>query len=337
MHTECPDCKTKFHVNDEQLRVAHGQVRCSRCHIIFSALEFLTTPTENPLSADIKPGTEHAAVDSVTDFLSDMEEFSNLKAQITNDWCPFEDSETTPPPAGPENGIDDDLSEVLRELEKFELTAQQKTASSQPDGPVIPGPAKTEEPKPPITLEKPDNPPDTKSRLQDQLLVDEILGSTKPAKKRGGLWWSIGILTLLLLALSQFAWFGRNKLMHYPDSRMLLQSVCKQIGCELPTIRAPEQIQVLSRAITSHPKVDNALLIQLTIANKASFSQPYPMLQIGLYSSEDLLVVQRRFQPKEYLTNNNQSGQLSPGKALYVELEIQDPGSDVTGFKLEFF
>jgi len=125
--------------------------------------------------------------------------------------------------------------------------------------------------------------------------------------------------------------------MHYPESRMLLQSACQILDCQLPTIRAPEQIQVLSRSISSHPKVENALLIQLTIANKANFSQPHPMLQISLFSSEEQLVVQRRFQPGEYLPDHNQSGQLDPGKALYVELEIQDPGNDVTGFKLEFF
>ncbi len=345
MHTQCPECKTRFRVNDDQLRVAQGQVRCSRCHVIFNALEFLHAPTDNPPPPVTEPEIEGTATDSDADFLSEMDEFSDLKAQITDDLCPFEDSNTITPPAAPENTIDDDLSDVLRELEAFELNARQQPAAkpqdeaetTEPDEPITLDPAGIEAPELPVSFEEPEPLLDTEPELRDQLLIDDILGKKTPAKKSGGLWWSIGILTLLLLALSQLSWFGRDKLMHYTEGRMLLQNACDFIGCELPIIRAPEQIQVLSRSITSHPKVEDALMIQLTIANKANFSQPYPVLQISLYSSEELLVVQRRFKPDEYLTNNSPAGQLDPGKALYVELEINDPGSNVTGFKLEFF
>ncbi|MCP3670204.1 MAG: DUF3426 domain-containing protein [Gammaproteobacteria bacterium] len=331
MHTQCPECKTKFRVNDDQLRVALGQVRCSRCHITFNALEFLRTP--NASTSEIE-GTQ---ADPDTDFLSDMDEFSDLKAQISDDLCPFKDSETITAPSEPKNSIDEELSDVLRELEEFQLNTRQQTAVTPPneietpplDEPVTLGLAATKAPEQPVAFEKPG--------LQDQLLMNDILGNKTPTKKSGSIRWSIGILTLLLLALSQLSWFGRDKLMHYPEGRMLLKNTCNFIGCELPTIRAPEQIQVLSRSITSHPQMENALLIQLTIGNKANFSQPYPVLQISLYSSEELLVVQRRFKPGEYMTYNNPSMQLDPGKALYLELEINDPGKDVTGFKLEFF
>ncbi len=337
MHTQCPECKTRFRVNDDQLRVAQGQVRCSRCHIAFNALEFLRAPADSPSSPTSASETEETAADPDTNFLSAMDEFSDLKAQISDDLCPFEDSETIAAPAEAENSIDDELSDVLRELEEFELNTQQQTAAAftneietpELDEPVTLDLTETEVPEPPIAFEK--------TGLQDQLLMDDILGNKTPTKKGRSVWWSMGILTLLLLALSQLSWFGRDKLMHYPEGRLLLENACNLMGCELPTIRAPEQIQVLSRSITSHPKVEDALLIQLTIANKANFSQPYPVLQISLYSSEELLVVQRRFQPNEYLTDNGRPGQLDPGRALYVELEINDPGNDVTGFKLEFF
>ncbi len=341
MQTQCPDCKTRFHVNGDQLRVAQGQVRCSRCHIIFNALEFLQPPAADMPATATKPEKEESTSD--TDLMSDLglDEFSDLKAQITDDLCPFEEGEPTTPPDTPVNHINDDLSDVLRELEEFELDAQQKAqVTPQQQMPKPDAPATQETAPPPQAStdpEQPDSRQDTTPRLQDQLLIEDILGKTKPKKKSGGLWWSVGILTLLLLALSQLSWFGRDKLMRYPEGRMLLQSTCQYLGCKLPTIRSPEQIQVLSRSISSHPKVENALLIQLTIANKANFPQPQPMLQISLFSSEEQLVVQRRFQPNEYLSDNSQHGQLDPGKAMYVELEIQDPGSDVTGFKLEFF
>ncbi len=319
MRTQCPECKTKFRVNDEQLRAAHGQVRCSRCHIIFNAREFLQTPP-----------------DSTPDFMSDteLEEFSDLKAQISNDLCPFEDSDSDNLQEQSDRMIDSELSEVLRELERHQAKHQKQTASEEK--PTDPAQTETDEPEQPLPFAVPENLESITPAPQEQLDIDGMF-SPKTATKKGSGWWALGILTLLLLAISQLAWFGRDQLMRYPEGRVLFQSICEYAGCKLPLIRAPEQIQVLSRSITTHPKIESALLIQLTIANNANFSQPYPMLQIGLYSSDELLVVQRRFHPKEYIPGYTEHAEFAPGKALYVELAIEDPGQDVTGFQLEFF
>ncbi len=326
MHTQCPDCKTKFLVNDDQLRVAQGKVRCSKCHKVFNALGSLQKPPQTA-SASIKsqPATPP---DTVTDFMAEaeLEEFSELKAKISSDLGPQrqgeEKTEERPSEQGQE--IDDDLSEVLKELERMENHSKNKAEGQKEKGST---------PKP-SSLDGEKTNQNPKSTLHDPL---ELLNTKRAPKKKGGLLWSIGILLLLAVALSQIAWFGRDKLMHYPEGRMLLQTACKYVGCQLPTIRAPEKIQVLSRSITMHPKIENALLIQLTIANQASFSQPQPLLQISLFSSDERLVVQRRFKPSEYLADNAKPGPLPPGKAMYVELAIEDPGNDVTGFKLDFF
>ncbi len=331
MLTQCPECKTKFRVNDDQLRAAQGQVRCSRCHIIFNAHEFLQN-----LSTTEGSQTQKTPPDSVSDFISeaDLEEFSDLKAQISNDLCPFEDSDTETIPEQPDRMIDEDLSEVIKKLERHQAKGQGQAASADKStGPAQP---ETDEPEQPLPFAVPENLESITPVPQDQLDADGIFSPKKSGKKGSG-WWTLGILTLLLLAISQLAWFGRDKLMRYPEGRVLFQSICEYAGCKLPLIRAPEQIQVLSRSITTHPKIESALLIQLTIANNANFSQPYPMLQIGLYSSDELLVVQRRFHPREYIPGYTKHAEFAPGKALYVELAIEDPGQDVTGFQLEFF
>ena len=41
MYTQCPYCQTIYRVSDEQLQVAAGQVRCSRCNSLFNGLEQL--------------------------------------------------------------------------------------------------------------------------------------------------------------------------------------------------------------------------------------------------------------------------------------------------------
>lgn len=343
MHTQCPECKTSFRINDDQLRAAQGQVRCSRCHIIFNAKEFLQTPTK--IAASGTQDKQQNPPDSVPDFMPEAElnEFSDLKAQISDDLCPFEDSESKYQSSQPKRKIDEDLSEVLRELEKQQVNSENTAKSkrleqpSKKENPQKSAQTEANEPEQPLPFDVPENLQGISPASLEPLEIDGILTTKKPIKKGGGGWWALGILSLLIIAMSQLAWFGRDKLMRYPEGRVLFQSICEYAGCKLPTIRAPEQIQVLSRSISSHPKIESALLIQLTIANNANFSQPYPILQIGLYSSDELLVVQRRFQPKEYIHGYTEHSEFAPGKALYAELAIEDPGRDVTGFKLEFF
>ena len=40
-NAKCPNCQHAFKINDEQLAVRHGYVRCSHCKTIFSAAEQL--------------------------------------------------------------------------------------------------------------------------------------------------------------------------------------------------------------------------------------------------------------------------------------------------------
>jgi predicted Zn finger-like uncharacterized protein len=327
VQTQCPECGTKFLVSDDQLRVAYGKVRCSKCDNVFNALESLQKPpqTENKTKPDNQPDE---IPNTVTDFMSedDLEEFSELKAKIVDEKRPEQAGEKEQTTPKTESKLDDDLSEVLKELERLDSTPPKKDPEPQAQTP----PAKTSSPD-----EKVKPATEKKNKPADDPL--EMLIPKKPPRKKGGLLWSIGILLLLAIALAQLAWFKREQLMHYPEGRMLLQTACKYAGCTLPTVRAPDKIQVLSRSITIHPEITNALLIQLTIANKAKFSQPQPLLQISLFNNEEMLVAQRRFKPDEYLEKGTESGPLRPGKAIYVELAIEDPGNDVTGFKLDFF
>ncbi len=41
MYTQCPACKTVFRLHPDQINAAQGQVRCSRCHTVFNALNNL--------------------------------------------------------------------------------------------------------------------------------------------------------------------------------------------------------------------------------------------------------------------------------------------------------
>ena len=45
LFTRCPECDTTFHVTDETLKKAKGQVRCGRCASVFNAYAELHDPT----------------------------------------------------------------------------------------------------------------------------------------------------------------------------------------------------------------------------------------------------------------------------------------------------
>ena len=44
--TRCPACDTVFRVVQDQLKVADGWVRCSRCEAVFDAREALFDPSD---------------------------------------------------------------------------------------------------------------------------------------------------------------------------------------------------------------------------------------------------------------------------------------------------
>ena len=55
MLTRCPSCQTVFRLRPEQLRVAQGRVRCSRCLHVFDGLEHLHTPANQEQGAALAP------------------------------------------------------------------------------------------------------------------------------------------------------------------------------------------------------------------------------------------------------------------------------------------
>lgn len=147
--------------------------------------------------------------------------------------------------------------------------------------------------------------------------------------------WSLGILLLVGFALAQGAWYQRDLLMQIPEGRQLLELACRPLPCQPPPRLAPEKIEVISRSINVHPDNPQALQVLLTVANRASFSQPPPRLQLSLYNTEEALVARRTFSPEEYQAMQPNSP-LQPGRPHRIRFNLEDPGEQVTGFKFDF-
>ncbi len=150
--------------------------------------------------------------------------------------------------------------------------------------------------------------------------------------------WSIGILILFALALAQLAWYNRDRVIEYEKGREALESYCAYTGCVIPPRRSLEQLKIIDRLVASHPEIAGVLRIRLSFENQAPFHQPFPILQVSLFTGDGELEAQRRFGPEEYAsTPIDPNDVMQPGQMVEVELDVQDPGSHVTGFEFAFF
>jgi predicted Zn finger-like uncharacterized protein len=230
------------------------------------------------------------------------------------------------PEQEPEHLPDSDLAELMPQLDEPEPDTDTTPVAGTPGADALDDESDTAE-------------IDTITELsQEEPITLEAALAAEEGRHKGRLFWTLGVILLILVAIGQSSWLGRQQLMRYSEGRALLGTICAVTGCAVPARSAPKQIRVLNRSIISHPDVDNALQINLTFVNRAEFPQPLPLLDIVLYNLEKKPVVHRRFAPVEYLeTEPDKEQLLQPGQAMEVEMVVEDPGKDVTGFKLDFF
>ncbi len=149
--------------------------------------------------------------------------------------------------------------------------------------------------------------------------------------------WVAAALALALLLGAQLAWAKRDMLIRDATIGGWLRGTCKTLGCELPLVAAPEQIQLLASNVQAHPSVAGALMISASVRNDADFAQPYPVLTITLSNAQGQHLSMRRLQPREYLDDNAvlQRG-LAPGESAVLLLEVEDPGDQAVAFEFGF-
>ncbi|MES9819529.1 MAG: DUF3426 domain-containing protein [Candidatus Thiodiazotropha sp.] len=216
-----------------------------------------------------------------------------------------------------------------------EYPAEEKSIPSdeKPEQEIAPEPLPLEQDFIPIAEES--------TQSQDSLdeetrfTFEEELERPQPSRYRG--YWIIGSLLLLLPLCGQITWYLRDSLVSHYAGRQILQGVCHLADCEVPVRRDTEQIIISDRALTAHPEKEGILSLKLEMVNAAAFQQPFPRLQLSLYNDMGRIIARRTFLPDEYKADQYQSNPMMPKlRTMHVELELQDPGNEVTGFKFDF-
>lgn len=148
--------------------------------------------------------------------------------------------------------------------------------------------------------------------------------------------WLLAIAVGVLTLLAQAVYFNIDSLAR-GQSRAALVQVCAALGCELPTQLDLDSIRSSKLMVRSHPDSANALVVDAIINNGASFSQPFPAVELLFTAIDGSTVARRVFTPREYLHGELSGSAIMPSRQpVYIAFELVDPGPEASNYQLLF-
>ncbi|WP_095101828.1 DUF3426 domain-containing protein [Pseudomonas sp. Irchel 3A5] len=199
--------------------------------------------------------------------------------------------------------------------------------------------------------EEPDEPlPEPRSRrertepgVRDQALLDltddPLQLDWQPPKSRWGrkLIWTLLTLIALVGLAGQYVWYHFDELARQDQYRPWFQMICPQIDCKVPSKVDIKQLKSSNLVVRSHPEFKGALVVDAIIYNRASFSQPFPLLELRFADTSGQLIASRRFKPAEYLSGEIAGKEeMPPQTPIHIALDILDPGAKAVNYSLSF-
>ena len=258
------------------------------------------------------------------------------------------------PPAAPLPIAHEPVTTVSSEAEPDEDDESLPALSARRDDDEIAEPLEEDEGPREPTVEASDEPEEdeeptvTQSTRNEPALREESLRelSDEPLQldwqKPKGRWGRRLLWTLLILLAAgglgaQYVAYHFDELAREDAYRPWFAEFCPQIGCSLPSKVDVEQIRSSNLVVRSHPDFSGALVVDAIIYNRASFSQPFPLLELRFADINGQLLASRSFKPSEYL-GGELAGQteMPPQTPIHISLDILDPGPKAVNYSLSF-
>lgn len=149
--------------------------------------------------------------------------------------------------------------------------------------------------------------------------------------------WSTLNLALIATIGVQYAFFNLSTLAANEQYRPYLSLMCGYLGCTLPLQIDTDQIRVNKLVVRPHESASDALDIDAIIQNRASFEQPYPVIELTFRDINDKLVAGRRFAPRDYIKNPDiDLHRMPPDTSVRVSFEILNPGRHAVNYQMAF-
>lgn len=158
-------------------------------------------------------------------------------------------------------------------------------------------------------------------------------------RKPWGRWLFWGLLNLIgagALA-TQYVAYHFDELARQDQYRPWFETLCPNIGCSLPSKVEISLIKSSNLVVRSHPEFNGALVVDAIIYNRATFAQPFPLLEIRFADLNGQLLASRRFKPSEYLAGELAGqAEMPPQTPIHISLDILDPGNKAVNYSLSF-
>lgn len=172
-----------------------------------------------------------------------------------------------------------------------------------------------------------------KRSVAQTLKINNIVSNTTDLLR----WAALSALLCLLFGI-QYMTFNFNELARTPEWRGFYSTVCGAFGCQLPSPSDVSRLHGANLVVRKHPTFSNALVVDVLLVNKASYQQPFPVIELGFTNLQGSAIASRQFFPDEYLQGDlTGQGTMPINQPVHISLEILDPGEDAVNYTVRFF
>ena len=323
--TTCPHCASVFRLGADQLDAAQGWVQCSVCGAAFDAHLSLLMEDGSPVPV-IEPEPVEAPL---------PEEASYEATEDTQGEAPSEPEPAEPETVGngehivpqgiaqreapldlpsiilidPDTSFSDDpgpLPHFQAPASPFNEAASAYSATLAPLAPLAPTP-------PTARVEYANTMPGT--------------AHIPAAPRRIKTWiWIVASLLLLVALLAQTTYFLRDTLVsRLPQTRPAFEQACTVLGCTLSLPKNLALLQIVGSDLQT--EASGRLKLTLTLGNRASHVQAWPVLVLTLTDQRNRPLARRSFAPSEYLGDAQRIAEGIPPRseqALNLPLNVRN-------------
>ena len=366
--TQCPNCQTRFKVNDNQLAAANGLVRCGRCSHVFKAPDHFVVTQPAPQPAAVAPAPEPqqraapeaaAERDPIDDFELEVPDFDpqGSHPDIDIDIAVDNPLSAPPPSVMPESEPEPETEAAPQaEMEEFQRALAEAMQNRQVTAPIgnpfdEPQPLAAAEPEvfgsrrraeaPPEPPIKPARAPIDEAPLFTDADAEE---EAEAARHQPAGPWLNGVLAALavvgiLFLAAQLVYINRTRIAaEVPEMRPALESMCRALDCQVPWPTDIALIRTEWSELAFVPDYPNLIQLSATLKNHAQYAQAFPMLEVTLKDSDDQVLIRKVFAPKEYLKPDDlKLGRFNPNTEAKITMRLDAGKVHAMGYSLYWF
>lgn len=211
------------------------------------------------------------------------------------------------------------------------------------DPPFTPLNAAADEPEPEERSQPRRKRPRPEASVHDDVLQDleddplHLYAQKRPSGWGRRLLWMFLVLLAAAGLAGQYIAYQFDDLARQDAYRPWFQQLCPTLGCTVPSRVDIAHIKSSNLVVRSNPEFDGALVVDAIIYNRATFSQPFPLLELRFADLNGSLIASRRFKPGEYLSGELAGVSEMPSQTpIHISLDILDPGNKAVNYSLSF-